>query len=153
MIVQDIMTTKLVTVSPDDTLSHAANLLRQYQIHHLPVVRQIPVPAGAGAQKTGFNIQKTLLVLQGLLTSQDIDLVVALDKQRSTGDLLQRPWYEKQAGEVMHSASIGVTPVTNAGAAAELLVERGWNCLLIVEYQQMEGVRSTDHPGGLAHSQ
>ena len=141
MIVQDIMTTKLVTVSPDDTLSHAANLLRQYQIHHLPVVRQVPVPAGAGAQKTGFSIQKTLLVLQGLLTSQDIDLVVALDKQRSTGDLLQRPWYEKQAGEVMHSASIRVTPVTNVGAAAELLVERGWNCLLIVEYQQVEGVQ------------
>jgi acetoin utilization protein AcuB len=139
MIVQDIMTTKLVTVAPDDTLSHAANLLRQYQIHHLPVVRQIPVPVGAGAQKTGFKVQKTLLVLRGLLTSQDIDLVVALDKQRSSGDLLQRPWYEKQVGEVMHSASTRVTPVTNAGAAAELLVERGWNCLLVVEYQQMEG--------------
>jgi acetoin utilization protein AcuB len=141
MIVQDIMTTKLVTVAPDDTLSHAANLLRQYQIHHLPVVRQIRLPAGAGAQKTGYSVQKTLLVLQGLLTSQDIDLVVALDKQRSSGDLLQRPWYEKQIGEVMHSASIRVTPLTNAGAAAELLVERGWNCLLVVEYQQVEGVQ------------
>jgi acetoin utilization protein AcuB len=139
MIVQDIMTTKLVTVAPDDTLSHAANLLRQYQIHHLPVVRQIPVPVGAGEQKTGYKVRKTLLVLHGILTSQDIDLVVALDKQRSSGDLLQRPWYEKQVGEVMHSASIRVTPVTNVGAAAELLVERGLNCLPVVEYQQMEG--------------
>ena len=39
MIVSEVMTTKLVTVAPDDTLSHAANLLRQYQFHHLPVVK------------------------------------------------------------------------------------------------------------------
>ncbi|HEX6553930.1 MAG TPA: CBS domain-containing protein [Ktedonobacteraceae bacterium] len=31
MIVRDIMTTKLVTVEPDDTLGHAAQLLRQHQ--------------------------------------------------------------------------------------------------------------------------
>jgi acetoin utilization protein AcuB len=136
MIVKDVMTTKLVTVVPDDSLSHAANLLRQFQIHHLPVVRHVPVP---GAQKAGQGTDKELLELQGLLTSQDIDLVVALDKQRSSGDLLRRPWYEQHVGEVMHSGSIRVTPVTSAGAAAEVLVERGLNCLPVVEYQQTEG--------------
>ena len=40
MIVREVMTTRLITVAPDDTLSHAANLLRQHQFHHLPVVRQ-----------------------------------------------------------------------------------------------------------------
>ena len=39
MIVSEVMTTSLVTVTPGDTLSHAANLLRQYQFHHLPVVK------------------------------------------------------------------------------------------------------------------
>jgi CBS domain-containing protein len=34
MIVHDIMTTKLITVAPDDTLAHAANLLRQYRFHY-----------------------------------------------------------------------------------------------------------------------
>ncbi len=43
MIVRDIMTTKLVTVAPDDTLAHAANVLRQYQFHHLPVVRTVNI--------------------------------------------------------------------------------------------------------------
>ena len=136
MIVKDIMTTKLVTVEPDDTLSHAANLLRQFQIHHLPVVRHVRVHE---AQKTEHSAHKSLLVLQGLLTSQDIDLVVALDKQRSSGELLSRPWYEKHVGEVMHQASIRVTPVTSVGAAAQLLVERGLNSLPVVEYQQAEG--------------
>jgi len=37
LIVSDMLTTKLVTVFPDDTLSHAAGLLRQHQFHHLPV--------------------------------------------------------------------------------------------------------------------
>src|SRR5579859_3079112 len=136
MIVKDIMTTKLVTVVPDDLLSHAANLLRQFQIHHLPVVRHVREP---GAQMTGQSTHQEVLELQGLLTSQDIDLVVALDKQRSSGDLLRRPWYEQRIGEVMNSASIRVTPVTSAGAAAEVLVERGLNCLPVVEYQQTEG--------------
>ena len=39
MIVSEVMTTKLVTVTPDDSLSHAANLLRQHRFHHLPVVK------------------------------------------------------------------------------------------------------------------
>ena len=42
MIVSDVMTTRLVTVVPDDTLSHAANLLRQYQFQNHPVVRTAP---------------------------------------------------------------------------------------------------------------
>jgi len=43
MIVRDIMSTNMITVVADDTLSHAANMLRQYQIHHLPVVRHVQV--------------------------------------------------------------------------------------------------------------
>ena len=39
MIVGEVMTTKLVLVRPDETLGHAANLLRQHQFHHLPVAR------------------------------------------------------------------------------------------------------------------
>src|SRR5436305_6748218 len=136
MIVRDIMTTKMITVVVDDTLSHAANLLRQSQIHHLPVVRHIHTPE---IEKTEQGAPKTLYILEGLLTSQDIDLVVALDKQRSSGDLLNRPWYSQHVAEVMHRASIRVTPTTSAGAAAQLLVERGLTCLPVVEYEQVEG--------------
>jgi CBS domain-containing protein len=40
MIVREVMTTGLVLVTPDNTLGHAANLLRQHQFHHLPVVQK-----------------------------------------------------------------------------------------------------------------
>ena len=134
MIVKDIMTTKLITVVADDTLSHAANLLRQFQIHHLPVVRHLQTPE---IEKTEHGTPKMLHILEGLLTSQDIDLVVALDKQRSSGDLLHSPWYDKRVAEVMHRATISITPTTSAAAAAQLLVERGLNCLTVVDYEQV----------------
>lgn len=136
------MTTKMITVVVDDTLSHAANLLRQFQIYHLPVVRQVHRTDMSEREKTEQGeqgIHKKLLILEGLLTSQDIDLVVAMDRQRSSGDLLNCPWFSKRVAEVMHRASIRVTPTTSAGAAAQILVERGFNCLPVVEYEQVEG--------------
>src|SRR5438876_5287216 len=84
MIVSEIMTTSLVTVAADDTLSHAANLLRQFQIHQLPVVRQV--------HTTEHETWKSLLLLEGLLTLQDIDVAMAVEKSSSSSDLLQREW-------------------------------------------------------------
>ncbi len=135
MIVREVMTTKLVTVTPDDTLSHAVSLFRQYQFHHLPVVR-----AGSKQAETLGTQRRTrdsLAVLEGLLTSSDIDLAVAVGTE-SSGDVLRRPWQERRVAEVMHSATMRVTPTTSAAAAAQILVERGLNCLPVVEYDDAE---------------
>lgn len=128
------MTTKMVTISPDDTMVHAANLFRQYQFHHLPVVRHIPIP---GAKKTVYATNPTVLELQGLVTSQDIDLAVAASKHRSSGDLLRRSWQEQHVSEVMHHAALRVTPNTSVASAAQIMVERGINSLPVVEYEQV----------------
>src|SRR5947209_19491434 len=103
MIVSEVMSTKLVAVTPDDTLSHAANLLRQYQFHHLPVVRTLET---GGAHKAEFGARNAPLLLEGMLTFYDIDLVVALDKQSASGDLLHQSWQERRVVEVMHRASV-----------------------------------------------
>ena len=134
MIVSEIMTTKMVTISPDNTLVHAANLFRQYQFHHLPVVRHVPAP---GEKKTSYEAAPTLLELQGVLTAQAIEMVAAESKHLSSGDLLRRPWQEQRVAEVMHLASIRVTPNTSVAAAAQILVERGINALPVVEYEQV----------------
>jgi len=134
MIVSEIMTTKMVTISPDNTLVHAANLFRQYQFHHLPVVRHVPAP---GAKKTSYGAAHTLLELQGVLTAQVIEMVAVESKHLSSGDLLRRPWQEQRVAEVMHNASIRVTPNTSVAAAAQILVERGINALPVVEYEQV----------------
>lgn len=132
MIVSEVMTTKLITVTPDDTLSHAANLLRQYQFHHLPVVTATGPSEWSGYIGSGQN---ALPEFQGLLTSQDIDLAAAMGKW-SSSEVLHRPWQERLVAEVMHPASIRVTSTTSVAAAAQLLVERGLNCLPVVEYEQ-----------------
>lgn len=130
MIVRDIMTTNLVTIAPDDTLAHAANLLRQHQFHHLPVVRTADVIVG----QEGSEEKKKLL--EGVLTSQDIDMVAAVARQESSSRILPRPWQERRVVEVMHRALMRVTPATTVAAAAQMLVERNLTYLPVVEYVQ-----------------
>lgn len=129
MIVSEAMTTRLVTVTVDDTLSHAANLFRQYQFHHLPVVKAShsfvfgPIDTKQGRHP----------IFEGLLTTQDIDVAAAVGT--SSSDILHRPWQEQRVGEIMQRAAIRVSPTTSVAAAAQILVERGLNCLPVVEYE------------------
>lgn len=132
MIVKEIMITKLVTVEPGDTLSHAANIFRQYQFHHLPVVRTI---SKRGTQHNSYTIQTPTLLLEGLLTSEDIEMAASLAKQSASGDVLQSPWQDRRIAQAMHPALIRVTPTTSIAAAAQMLVERNLNALPVVEYE------------------
>jgi len=117
----------LIGVAADDTLGHAAHLLRQHQLHYLPVVR-----GGGGAWHWPPEKGKPL-AFEGLLTSQDIDLAVALERERgnSAG---QQPWQNRRVVEVMHRALMRVTPATSVAAAALLLVERNLHCLPVIQY-------------------
>jgi acetoin utilization protein AcuB len=135
MIVREVMKTSLITVTPDDTLSHAANLLRQHQFHHLPVVRVANAPEAGKSRYTAPNAR---LLLKGLLTSYDIDMAVELERQSSAHNTAERPWQEQRVVEVMHRTPISVTPNTGVAAAAQILVERGLNCLAVVEYEAAE---------------
>jgi len=149
MIVRDIMTTKLTTVAPDDTLSHATNLLRQHQVHQVPVVRSVAV---AAPEHKEYQAHATVSVLEGMLTSQDVDLVVALARQVAVSDTTARPWQERRVVEVMHRALIRVTPITSVAAAAQILIERGLNYLPVVEYHKVNEETQTLLVGLLTRS-
>lgn len=136
MIVAEVMSTRLVTVQPDDTLSHAANLLRQYQFHHLPVVRTLDIPVPV-SDDTAHSPRRSLRVIEGLLTAHDIDMAAAVSKRAASSDVLHRPWQEQRVAEVMHRASLRVTPATDVAAAAQMLVERGLNAMPVVEYEHV----------------
>lgn len=132
MIVSEVMTTKLVTVTPGDTLSHAANLLRQYQFHHLPVVKEA---RRLKIQNKPNATQAPWPVLEGLLSSSDIDLAASLGAENPLANA-QHPWQERRVAEVMHRSIMSVTPTTNVAAAARMLVDQGLNCLPVVEYEE-----------------
>ncbi len=134
MIVREIMTTKLVTLNHDDTLSHAANLFRQYQFHHLPVVRIVK------HRKNDVNqaLYQTQMYFEGMITTQDIDLAAVLAKQSASTDILHHSWQEQHVSEVMHRASVRITPTSGIATAAQIMVERDLSVLPVVEYEYME---------------
>lgn len=132
MIVSEVMTTKLVTVRPEDSLSHAANLLRQYQFHHLPVVK---ATQGVKLLRQQNTTHPSWPILEGLITTYDIDLAATLGNENpNTND--QHPWEERRVAEVMNRSIMRVTPTTSVAAAAQMLVEQGLNCLPVVEYEE-----------------
>ena len=147
MIVRDIMTTKLTTIAADATLAHAANLLRQHQFHHLPVTRALQLstteiatehlPEGA-YRGAGQSERTTVQVLEGIITSQDIDLAAEIARQQGSSEQLGHPWAERRVYEIMHRALMRVTPATSVASAAQILVERNLNYLPVVEYIQVE---------------
>jgi acetoin utilization protein AcuB len=132
MIVSEVMTTDLVTVTPDDSLSHAANLLRQHRFHHLPVVKAIHELKPQGHQ---HSIHVSLSAFEGMITSYDIDLAATLGSENSLTNN-QHPWQERRVAEVMNQFVMRVTPTTNVAVAAQMFVERGLNCLPVVEFEE-----------------
>jgi acetoin utilization protein AcuB len=129
-IVRDVMTTHLVTVRPDDTVSHAANLFRQHQFHHLPVVRRMP---RIHAERTTSPDQQHALIFQGLLTTEDIEMAMTLAETETAS----HSWQDRHVAEIMRRIEVWVTPTTSVAAAAQLLVERGINCLPVIESREV----------------
>src|SRR5260370_40012481 len=65
----------------------------------------------------------------------------------SSSDLLHQPWQERRVLEMMHRATVRVSPTTSVAAAAQILVERGLNGLPVVEYERT-GQASQEDEGG-----
>jgi acetoin utilization protein AcuB len=133
MIVRDIMTTRLITVAPEDTLGHVCNLFRRYQFHHLPVVQTRVV---ADRSHHDDHVRRTIRLFEGVLTTQDIELAMAHAQHNSSSQLMQHPWQEQRVAEVMNPSPLCVSPTTSVGAAARLLVERGLSGLPVIEYSE-----------------
>lgn len=128
MIVREVMTTDLVTVEPNDTLSHAVHLLRQHHFHHLPVV----VRKCTGQEKYPLRSQSEL-IFKGLLTASEIEIAIALAQQEAQQNPLARPWQEQQVIELISPTLLTVAPTTSLAAAAQLLVEHELNCVPVLE--------------------
>jgi acetoin utilization protein AcuB len=159
MIVSEVMTTRLVVVTPETTLGHAANLMRQHQFHHLPVVRMPAhtTPAWYGSETvidTKKSARTALPLFEGLLTSQDIDLASAIDsahlEQNAPAGTSRVSWQDRSVVEMMHEASVTVTPSTSVAAAAQLLVERGLDSLAVISYADTaQGTTTQETPAYL----
>jgi acetoin utilization protein AcuB len=114
MFVGKRMTKKVITVSPDDTLERAADLLAENRIHRLPVVRD-------GR-------------LVGILSDSDIRNAALRDSSRAAGVA------QRTVGEIMTREVITVTPWDTVEDALLVLQKKRLGALPVVEGNRVVGI-------------
>jgi len=122
MLVKDWMTSPVHTVSPDDSISDAAFILREKKIKHLPVV--------AGTKLVGLLSDRDIKgYLPSKGTSLDVyELNYILAKTKVTSAMCQP----------VHTAS----PQMPVEEAAMILYDRNIGCLPVVENDKLVGIIS-----------
>ena len=114
MKVSDIMTSKLISVKPDQSILEASAMLKKYNIGALPVISE------------DRN-------LRGIVTDRDIVLrCVAADSDPSLTPVK----------EIMSRNIVSVSPDTPLGEAAEIMSEHRVRRLPVVEDGRVEGMIS-----------
>ncbi len=121
--VKDLMTTDLVTASPDDSVAAVRNLMYRHWVRHIPVVDD------DGA-------------LAGLVTYRDL-------LRRSLIERSDRPvWVEQEELESIEADTVTqhivdeVSPDTEIKQAGEMLLESRKGCLVVVEDGRLVGMLS-----------
>jgi acetoin utilization protein AcuB len=121
--VDEIMTTDVVTIQPQNSIAVAIRLMRQGQLRRLPVV------------ENG--------VLVGIVTSGDLRRITGLAsilKDPSQDNFL---WHHIPVANVMTRDPVSLGPDAPISEAARLLVEQKIGGLPIVEADRLVGIITT----------
>jgi acetoin utilization protein AcuB len=121
MLVQDRMTPKPITVTPEATHKQAAETLREHNIHHLPVVDK-------SGKLVGIVVEQDLLAAQpSPATTLSIYEIHALLSRLQLKDIMSHP---------VHTT----TPDCPLEEAARLMLANGIGCLPVVEGDRLVGI-------------
>lgn len=122
MFVSDWMTKKVFTVSPDDSISDAAQLLKDKEIKHLPVLKGEKV--------------------KGIISDADIKEHVASDaKSLDVFDLLSH-FAATKVKEVMITDVFFTSPDVPVEEAAMIMHDKKIGCLPVIENNNLVGIIS-----------
>ncbi len=110
--VRAIMSTRVVTVTMDDSLARARDLFNEFHFHHLLVLH--------GRELLGIISDRDLLKA----VSPYVGTLSETDRDRAT--------LNKRAHQIMSRKLITVAADTTVEAAAELLLEHRVSCLPVV---------------------
>jgi CBS domain-containing protein len=139
-IVQDIMTRKVVTVKPGDTLRLAATLLSEKAISGMPVVTEDGKVVGVLSEKDILRVlkEKAGIAVPGGL----FDLILEPSEARQK-DLLARchtVLEEVRVATVMSSPAHSVTPGTPSLEAVRQMVAARINRVPVVDHGRLVGI-------------
>jgi len=113
MTVADIMTTKVITATMDDTLGGIRKVLELNHCHHIPIVE---------ANR-----------LVGIVSDRDVlkDLNPCADTVAADNQALNT--LKKKAHQIMTRRVITISPEDTVEEAAAIMLERKFNCLPVME--------------------
>ena len=121
--VSEVMTTTLVTVSPEDSLQHALALLEKYHVHELPVV----APQGH---------------LIGIVTAGDLKLMTPVYPLFPDQEEIRQTLRELKVAVAMTVEPVVISPNATLLDATKQLFERSISALLVAEEEKLLGIIS-----------
>ena len=134
--VKDIMTRKLITVSPETEIIQAARLLLENRINGVPVVDEAGRLVGILCQSDLISQQKTLPI-PSLFTFLDGYIPLASNKQ------IEREARKIAAitvAQAMTPDPVVVNPETSIQTVAALMVDNNFHSLPVVEDGRLVGI-------------
>ena len=121
--VREVMTTSPVTVSPEDSLQRALDLLDKYQVHELPVV--------------GHNGQ-----LVGIATRGDLKLLTPVYPLFPAQEEIRQTLRALKVATAMTVEPVVIGPEATLLEATKRLLEHGIGSLLVAEGNRLLGLLS-----------
>ncbi|MFO6423667.1 CBS domain-containing protein [Motilimonas sp. KMU-193] len=116
--VADIMTSSLYTLSPQDTLSQAAELMAEKRIRHIPILEQDK--------------------LVGLISERDLLAAKQSSVIKETGE--HSLWSSIELDKVMTKNLTTVDPKASVKAAALYIQQHKFGCLPVVKNGKLIGI-------------
>ena len=121
LLVSDVMTTKLITLSTHDTLKTAKEIMRKARIRHLPII----------SRSGGFV---------GLLSQRDLLRATVSHFADVDSDVREQIESGIPVSEVMEVEVLTVPPDMPLVQAGELLLAHKFGCLPVLERGELRGI-------------
>jgi CBS domain-containing protein len=123
--IRSIMTTDLVTVSPETTAREVKDLFDKNSFHHLPVV--------APGNK-----------LQGIISRKDVAKVAYVLSLRTSGKTYSEKEYKRlTASDLMTQYPLSLDPDDTIGLAADIFLANKFHALPIIDDDELIGLVTT----------
>jgi len=123
MTIRDIMTTDIITVSPEETLMEVDGLFRGHGVRHMPV------------EENG--------TLVGIISDRDVLRAVSPFVNTPSESPRDVRTLERTAREMMKTDPICIAPDATLGEGAQMLLQEGINSLPVVDDGQLVGIVTT----------